>query len=221
MGKKGRTIGVKRKPKPDDSFERQISELFHGPGGGMRTEQVELMQRVYAGLSLRDADANVLINVRGEDIAGAVRNDTEHCVFARSCQRLFESHHLVFMKSIAYLDIVCEDGVRRVLRFEISDKMAEAIKRFDETGVAETGNYTLCAPRKSYRLENKTRYNRRHVSKPGVQAKKSRKARERRAKLKATGIVPFKKTINRAGVIGVVRSGQGLIQTAIVKNGGA
>jgi len=151
-----------------------------GTHGIATREQIEILKRVFRGMELKDATADIFIHVTASDIEKAVRNDLEHCVFARSCSRMFESHVMVFLSSVAYVDLDDEDGIRRAFRFLLSEKMRNAIKSFDETGLAETGTYKMTAPRVSRKLDHLRASSRDHRKRrPDLAKKKNERGKSR------------------------------------------
>lgn len=185
-----------------------------GPNGRSH-EQIDLLKRTYQGMEVRDAPANVVIHVTPDDLVGAVPSHLGDCVFAKTCRRMFNSGVLVFMATTAYLDMEDEDGVWRVFRFEVSMKMREAIKKFDEGGRPETGTYTLLAISPHRTLEAMRRHSSERRKKLTVDDKKRRYRKEKKRRALIKSKARKVKTVRRAGPLGILRSGTGLIQTTI------
>jgi hypothetical protein len=190
-----------------------IRKIENKSGGNPR--QTELLKRVFRGMEFRDATADMIIHVKSEDIVGAVPNDLEHCVFARTCARMFDSTLMVFMARTAYVDIEDEDGVRRVFRFHLGERMYRAVKKLDEKGLPDSGTYVLKAPSPANRLDTVRAAGKEKRAAPGYKKKQAAGNRRRRAIIKATGR-PVK-TKNQAGPLGVIRSGSGLFQTKVIE----
>jgi hypothetical protein len=194
--------------------------------GRRSEEQVELLKRVFAGMELKDATANMYLHAIDEDKVGAIPHDLRNCVFSKSCKRMFGSEAGVFLKDLAYVDMEDEDGVRRVLRFEMSEKMKRAVIKYDETDGREfePGIYLLRAPPRSKNLDVRRQHSKNRRTDPKIRKKIHASGKRRRAQIKSTGRV---KTIEdarpigviqpRRGLLGIVRSGTGLIQTKVVE----
>jgi hypothetical protein len=191
-----------------------IDDIGNGPTG-RSPEQTALLKRVFQGMEVRDATADLIIIIKEEDYVGAIPRDMEHCGFANCGRRLYNSSTMVFMNTVAYVEIPDEDGVRRVLRFSIGSKMQGAIKVLDESNGTKhvTGTFVLKAPRMSHKLDTLMKYSRKQAKKPGRAQRKRTVEKQRKVAIKSKATVV--KTRNRAGVAGIVRSGTGLIQTVV------
>jgi hypothetical protein len=198
----------------------KIDDMHNGPTG-RSPEQVQMLKRVFQGMEVLDAKANIIINAKAEDFEGAHPNDLENCVFARACHRLYDSTTMVFMATLAYVDLPDENGNRKVYRFQLGEKFKAAIKEYDESKGAKfsPGVYTLLAMPICKTLD---RQRERGIKRTASQADKLKKRtyeKRRRAKIKSTAYkVKTKNRAYRRGIVGVVRSGSGLVQTQIVRS---
>jgi hypothetical protein len=195
-----------------------IDDLGPGPTG--RTDkQVDLLKRVFAGMELMDATFNLHLTLKPEDGIGAIPRDLQNCQMAKCSKRLFGSENMVFMRTVAYVDLEGEDGIRRCYRFSMGDKIRTAVRLLDEEEKkADPGVYILYAPTYSSTLDKRRAYEKVTRKKPDYKKKRriiAKKMRRRKAIIKATG-QPIR-TINKASPVGIVRSGTGLIQTNIAK----
>jgi hypothetical protein len=80
------------------------------------------------------------------DVEGAIMKDPCACVFARCAQRQFGATRMVFWKSIAYVDLVGKDGIRRIERFLVTPTMMRLIERFDRGEPIEEGRAFILNP---------------------------------------------------------------------------
>jgi hypothetical protein len=133
-------------------------------GKGRSAEQADALQRTYGDLEVRDAKADLRIPVIAEDVKKAKRRDPERCVLAQACMREFASSAVVFFKSRAYVDLVGDDGVRRVERFIVNGAAREVVEAFDrEEPVPAGGRWlVLKAPGKSMTLDAQRKLNRQY-----------------------------------------------------------
>lgn len=198
-------------------------------GEGFSTEQIDALKRVFQGMEVIDSTFNLPLNVKDEDWNGARPNNVEDCVFARTSTRMFDGGAMVFLRTVAYVDLPCEDGVRRVHRFIISTKMRTQILALDDsarTGIPPEvvlGTFNLLAPSPSNTMDKRLGYRKKSRQKdPKAREKQKRyernrkaliKSKARKVKTKSNAGVPVK----RNGVTSIFRSGTGLIQTTIVK----
>ncbi len=133
-------------------------ETTIGPRGEIR--------RIWGDLPVADATFNMPIFVLEEDVRGASKKDPQHCVFARACRRAFHSEHVLFWRTVAYLDLPGTDGKRTVFRFNLSDEARKTIADFDmNKPVLPEQGVMLCAPLPSVTLGKKDEYRRRYAEK--------------------------------------------------------
>ena len=197
--------------------------------GRRSQEQVDLIKRVFAGMELIDAKANMYLHAIDKDQIGAIPHDIGNCVFAKTCGRMFGSTRMVFLKRTAYIDMLCEDNIWRVLRFEMSAKIHRSVSQYDVSNgrVFHPGTYLLLAPSQSSTLDARRTTSAARRKNPVTREKiriSARKTYRRRAQIKMTGRIrtskdarPLNVIVPRRGnTIGIVRSGTGLVQTKIV-----
>lgn len=89
------------------------------------------LRETFGDLPLIEARDSMIVYVSKQDIATAVRGDPRNCVFARSCQRAFGSRAVLFYPTVAYVDMLDEEGERVVMRFRVNGKTREQVERFD------------------------------------------------------------------------------------------
>lgn len=172
-----------------------------------RTKQEREALRVFKGMPVRDAKADLLFPVDWPDVKDAVAGDPTRCVAARACKRLYGSTAMVIMRTVAYVDLGEENGTRTVYRFTVPQETLEKIIRpLDAGGKPVAGVFTLNAPSPTRTLAHQTRIDHK------------RRERERTAKLNGT-IYPLRPGSGRnhrdnihVGSPGFLRDGSGLIQ---------
>lgn len=113
------------------------------------------IRRLWGDVVVVDAEREIRIFIRPDDIANAIRKDESACVFAQACRRLYGCTKVMFFKSVAYIELPQDDGTKRVERFEMRDAMRRIVEAFDrgETVIPEAG-FLLKPPRPSGRLDN-------------------------------------------------------------------
>ena len=110
-------------------------------------------KRFFEKTPVVDATAPLTIVVRAADIKKGVRHDPMSCAFATASSRLFGSTAAYFARTVAYVDFVDRDNVRRVHRFMLHDDARRMIKEFDATGQAQPAGYVLSPPSRCERLD--------------------------------------------------------------------
>src|SRR5262249_38561966 len=113
------------------------------------------LARYFLDMEVVDADHDLRVFVNKHDLECAERGNPTECVFAKACKRLYGSRAILFFRSVAYVDLPDEEGIRRVYRFLIGRAAKNAIEKYDRTGEAHPGGFLLSAPRPSERIENK------------------------------------------------------------------
>lgn len=90
-------------------------------------------RETFDGLPIVDAEADMIVVVRNEDIKRARGNekDAEKCALAKACARDFGSTKAAFFRTVAYIELPDENGNRRVVRFILGRAAAEIVRAFD------------------------------------------------------------------------------------------
>jgi hypothetical protein len=191
-----------------------VDDLDNNFGGA----QTELLKRVFSGMEIIDAKGTIHLMVTDNDKIGAIPHDLENCVFAKTCKRLFNSRAMVFMRTIAYVDLEDEDGIRKVHRFRMGSRMEQAVAEYDRTDgeIFRPGTYLLRAPSPSVTLNHLRARSKNRRSDP-VKRKRERKAAQIQRKSIINSTAKIKaKSKNKAGVPGprgIIRLGTGLVHT--------
>lgn len=100
----------------------------------------------FGGLEVVDAREPLRIQPMECDVHGATVKDPTNCVFARAARRQYGALKVLFWKSTAYVDLVSEDGVRRVHRYLVSAPMYELLAAFDRGEPIEQGRAFILKP---------------------------------------------------------------------------
>ena len=109
--------------------------------------------RLWGNLEVVDAVRDLRVFVKPSDVKTAKAKDPGNCVFAKACQRLFDATKVMFLKSVAYVDLPGEDGVRRVERFQMPPAMRDLVDSFDRgQPVRDVAGFELRKPRPSETL---------------------------------------------------------------------
>jgi hypothetical protein len=117
-------------------------------GRGRSNSQSEVLHRTFGDLEIGDAESDVRVSIIPPDVKGATRGDPTDCAIAHGLRREFHSSAAVVFKTIAYVDILGEDGVRRVERFCLSAASRAVVEAFDrgEPVPADGRHLVLKAP---------------------------------------------------------------------------
>jgi hypothetical protein len=111
------------------------------------------IQRIWGDVPVVDAKKDLRVVVQPCDVGDAKVKDPGHCVFARACKRSFGSTKVLFFRRVAYVELPCSDGTKRVERFLLTHAMRKLIATFDRgLPVLPEGGFELKAPPPSYTL---------------------------------------------------------------------
>lgn len=119
----------------------------------------DALHRTFGDLEVRDAKDDLRVAIHQGDVAKGKRKDPENCALAQACMREFDSTAAVFFKSRAYVDVLGEDGVRRVERFVLSPEARKIVASFDGGRRVPAGGrlIVLSAPAPSETLNDQLR----------------------------------------------------------------
>lgn len=140
------------------------------------------IKRIYKGMPVKDAKANLTVVVLAQDVSKGTRKDPSCCAFAQACKRLFNGD-AIFYKKIAYVELPDADGERYVHRFSLPLSATKLIMEYDRTGKFPAGvGINLLSPRKEGTLDALRRYHhtyhkernaiKRYKNKNGIKARK-------------------------------------------------
>lgn len=120
----------------------------------MKHENVNKRIKVeFGGLEILDAKVPLRLQPMPCDVIGATPKDPTNCVFARTSRRMYGSIKVLFWQFWAYVDLVGEDGVRRVYRYRITQAMHRLLAAFDRGEPIEQGRaFVLLPPSKGSTL---------------------------------------------------------------------
>lgn len=140
-----------------------------------------ILKRMFGDLPVRDARHELRVFALPCDIKDAKTGDPSQCVFAKACHRLFDAKKVFFFRSVAYLDLLQDDGNRVIERFIVPEKVKNLIIEFDKTGICPPGGFVLEPPTLSQRLDSgKRRRQSRDAAKRNYDTKKRRDRKKRR-----------------------------------------
>lgn len=102
------------------------------------------IRQTFGDLPLVEAKAEMIVYVSRAEIDHSVRADPHNCMFSNACKRAFGSRAVLFYPTIAYVDMLDENGQRIVMRFRIGAKARAAIEAFDNAeGPQVEGTFKL------------------------------------------------------------------------------
>jgi len=161
------------------------------------------IRRLWGDLEVVDAEKDLRVFIRPSDVKGAKTKDPGHCVFAKACRRQFDASKVMFFKSVAYVDLPGEDGVRRVERFQMTPTMRTLVESFDRgQPIRDVAGFELRKPRPSYTLESLIEKRRRLRSGKSTGSKRIAASKQGKGRYKRR---PLKVDLS-------VRSGAGRVQ---------
>lgn len=128
-----------------------------GPQKGTPAQDRVRLKRWFGELEVVEAKKELRVQPNDLDIASAIQGDPRNCVFSRACQRQWGSTFVVFFGTVAYLDLLGPDGVRRIERFVLSRAAKRFIKAFDAGETMDPRGFSLLPPSRSQTADEITR----------------------------------------------------------------
>lgn len=131
---------------------------------GRSGQQSAVLDRTFGDLEVRDAEDDLRVQITAGDVKKGKRKDPTRCAMAQACAREYGSTAAVFFKTCAYVDVVDEDGVRRVERFVLSSEARKLVEGFDRGQQVLSGGrlMVLKAPSKARSLDHQLSQSRAH-----------------------------------------------------------
>lgn len=122
------------KAKIDEVSAALTASAKAGKTRGARNKGVqgEIFERYFEGLPVRDASIPTRVNVLPEDFDPDARKEPAHCLLANACRRAFGSKAVVFFRTVAYVELVEEDGERVVERFNLPQTTRNIVASYDK-----------------------------------------------------------------------------------------
>lgn len=150
------------------------------------------LRAAFGALEVVEATMPLRLQPMPCDVEGATVKDPTNCVFARTAHRQYGATMVIFWKSVAYVDLVGADGVRRVERFIVPAATLDLIEKFDRgEPFAEGRAFELLPPPLGKTRAHKNAKNAKNRKLPKVRAKRkvarlTRTVIDQRAKLEQT-----------------------------------
>lgn len=104
-----------------------------------KTQTHRTVAKAFGNLDIKDAPTALLIVPTDSDFKSAVRKDPRNCGLSRCVGRMFGSTLALFFKRFAYIDMVGQDGKRRVFRYTVSVPAMKQLAAFDRAEQVKTG----------------------------------------------------------------------------------
>lgn len=174
--------------------------------------QADAITRFFGGMEVIEAKESLRVFANKTDKQNANQGDPESCVLAQACGRLYGSSAVLIFKTIAYVDLPDENGVRYVNRFSLGAKTTRQIVEYDQTGEFPPGGFVFAPPSKHSQLDNDRAYQKER--KRRIQNGEHKVDPKRSALLKGVA-----KGIKQTALLTGVRDGSGMVH--FVKNTGA
>jgi hypothetical protein len=105
---------------------------------GHKTIVHKMIAAAFGNLEVKDAVTPLLLVPTEDDFKSAVRKDPKNCGLSRCVGRMFGATLALFFKRFAYIDMVGEDGKRRVWRFVVSEPARKQLSAFDRAEHVKT-----------------------------------------------------------------------------------
>jgi hypothetical protein len=172
----------------------------------MKNKSTEEIQRLWGDVEVIDAEKDLRVFIKPEDVSSAKTKDPGCCVFAQACKRQFAATKVMFWKSVAYVELPGKDGHRRVERFILSPAMRSLIEDFDKGNpVALSAGFELKRPPPHLTFDGKRENNRRN--------QKNFRRRQREALIKGSSVGTGNRAYEKPLIVidMEVRNGKGMV----------
>jgi hypothetical protein len=136
---------------------KQAGKIYSPPKN--KGKFAKTVERLWDGVPVADAENDLRIIIKPCDVSSAVQKDPGHCVFARACKRSFGTKKVLFLRTIAYVELPDDKGQMKVERFAMSQSVQQLISNFDKGDkVIPQGGFLLLAPSSSSQLGYQREY---------------------------------------------------------------
>jgi hypothetical protein len=105
-----------------------------------------ILQHFLDGKTVKEAAADLIVVPQKEDIQGATKHDPQNCAFARACARAYGSSKVLFLGTVAYVELPDSKGKKIVERFVLPAAARQYIVDFDAGRRVSPGGFRLVAP---------------------------------------------------------------------------
>lgn len=113
-------------------------------------------KRLWGDAPVVDAGHELRVIIQPCDVASATVKDPGCCVFAQACKRSLGARKVLFLRTVAYVELPNADGTMRVERFELPKIMRELISNFDQgKDVLPKAGFVMKPPTPANRLDAK------------------------------------------------------------------
>lgn len=131
---KKRSEEDKRK-KSEKGKQQREAKGWTGNSASLKPE----IRRYFGDQLIIEAKDNIRVVILEDDIKKGIRLNTDNCVFAEACKRLFKSQKVLLCARVAYISMPDENGNYRVERFIISKEGRKLIADFDRGIIPKPG----------------------------------------------------------------------------------
>lgn len=106
----------------------------------------KMLTKAFGNLEIKDATTALLLVPTESDFKAAVRKDPRNCGLSRCVGRMFGATLALFFKRFAYIDMVGQDGKRRVWRYTVSVPAMKQLSAFDRAEHVKAGRAIKLLP---------------------------------------------------------------------------
>lgn len=106
----------------------------------------KMIHKAFGNLEIKDATTALLLVPTESDFKAAIRKDPRNCGLSRCVGRMFGAQLALFFKRFAYIDMVGQDGKRRVWRYTVSVPAMKQLSAFDRAEHVKTGRAIKLLP---------------------------------------------------------------------------
>lgn len=139
---------------------QQTNPKLTRSSAGRKTKSYEAILRQWGDVDVVDAEQNLSLFTRPEDLLAATKKDPGACVFAQACKRQFAATKVQFWRRIAFVELPGPNGKPRVERFSMPANMRRLVENFDRGKSIEAfGRFELRKPQPSETYAAKSRRN--------------------------------------------------------------
>jgi hypothetical protein len=112
-------------------------------------------ERVFMGMPVQDAEADILVQPTRGDIAKGIKGDPEQCAYAQCVKRMLNARVVFVYHTVAYVEALTEKGDSVLLRYTIRDGTKEYLETYDSGKDVKPAGFSLRAPNYSMTLDYK------------------------------------------------------------------
>jgi hypothetical protein len=175
-------------------------------------------ERIFMGMPVRDAAADILVQPTKGDIAKGVKGDPEQCAYAQCVKRMLNARVVFVYHTVAYAEALTEKGDSVLLRYTIKDGTKQYLETYDSGQDVKPAGFSLRAPNYSMTLDYKAAL-RKDQKRRGLTERWQKTREEKLRQEKQTGRKLIRRRVVANRTVGSFRDGTGCVRFMGVHDG--